>query len=313
MSQPLRTLLAPLVVFSLLLLGSAPLRAADPLDKQVPFTYSAKNFREAVSSIQASTGFAVQCPQDVADFMGSLAFPGWAYPYNPGLTTTSPARDLLNSICRDISMSWTFDPATSTVTLDHQWHRSDPRPAREILAKIKERSEYGTPPADSLPDILTLIGKPENVGLGWRSLQASCLQVAFHWPERLKPLLVDSVTTADLTPATLILLVNPIDMYPGNGNACYFLFREDGTLIFAGAMNMGRRCELTAALVANPPGSRSPDEPSEIQMVLKWNLRDFLIAHFRLEKDGLHLTSVIDSHGQPVDTDGNSIGKSLLK
>jgi len=313
MSQPLRTLLAPLVVFSLLLLGSAPLRAADPLDKQVPFTYSAKNFREAVSSIQASTGFAVQCPQDVADFMGSFAFPGWVYPYNPGLTTTSPARDLLNSICRDISMSWTFDPATSTVTLDHQWHRSDPRPAREILATIKERSAFGKPPAESLSDILALIGKPENVALGWRSLQISCMQVAFHWPDRLKPLLVGSVTAADLAPATLILLENSIDMYPGNGNACYFLFREDGMLILSGVMNTGWRCKLTAALVANPPGHHSPDEPSEIQMVLKWNLRDFLIAHFRLEKDGLHLTSVIDSHGQPVDTDGNSIGKSLLK
>ncbi len=303
---------APLTLFSLLLLASAPLRAADPLDQPVLFTYSAKNFREAVSSIQARTGFAVQCPQEVAAFMGSFAFPGWAYPYNPGLTTPSPARDFLNSICRDISMSWTFDPATSTVTLDHQWHRSDPRPAREILARIKERSEHGKPPADSLPDILALIGKPENVALGWQSLQISCMQVAFHWPERLKPLLVGSVTTADLTPATLILLVNPIDMYPGHGNACYFLFREDGTLTLAGVMNTGWRCALTAALVANPPGYRSPDEPAKIQMVLKRNLRDFLIAHFRLEKTGLQLTSLIDAQGQPVNNDGVNIGKSLL-
>lgn len=304
--------LAPLVLFSLLLLASAPLCAADPLDNQVPFTYSAKNFREIVSAIQARTGFAVQCPQDVADFMTTLTFTGWSYPYNPGLTKTCPARSFLDGICRDIAMSWTFDPATNTVALDHPWHRKDPRPARDILAEIKQRSAFGKPPAESLSDILALIGKPENVALGWRSLQISCMQVAFHWPERLKPLLVGSVTAADLAPATFILLENSIDMYPGHGNACYFLFREDGTLILAGVMNTGWRCKLTAALVANPPGHHSPNEPSEIQMVLNRNLRDFLIAHFRLEKDGLHLTSVIDSHGQPINNDGVRIGESLM-
>ncbi|PTX99257.1 hypothetical protein DB345_02455 [Spartobacteria bacterium LR76] len=310
--MPHRRLLLPLALSFLLLLASAPLRAADPLDKPVLLTYSARNFREVVSSIQAGTGFAVQCPKDVADFLAARVFRGWSYPYNPGSTPSRPARDFLNDICRDAALSWTFDPATNTVTLDHQWHRSDPRSAREILAKIKERSAFGKPPADSLPDILALIGNPENVALGWRPLQISCLQVVFHWPERLKPLLVGSVTTADLTPATLILLKNSIDMYPGHGNACYFLFREDGTLTLAGVMNTGWRCELTAALVANPPGYRSPDEPSKIQMVLKRNLRDFLIAHFRLEKNGLQLTSVIDSEGQPVNTDGNNIGNSLL-
>lgn len=304
--------LAPLILFSLLLLASAPLRAADPLDKPVPFAYSAQNFREAVSSIEKRTGFAVQCPQDVACFMTALTFiPGWTYPENPGVKDV-PAREFLDSICRNISMTWAFDPATNTVTLDHPWRRSDPRSAREILADLQKRSAYGRPPADSLPDILALIGKPENVALGWRPLQTAYLQSVFREGEPLKPLLIGSVTTADLTPGTLILLVHPIDMYPGHGNACYFLFREDGTLTLAGVMNTGWRCALTAALVANPPGYRSPNEPSRIQMVLKQNLRDFLIAHFRLEKNGLQLTSLIDADGQPQKTDGNSIGKSLL-
>lgn len=310
--MPHRRLLLPLILFSLLLLTSAPLRAADPLDQPVPFAYSAQHFREAVSSIEKRTGFAVQCPQDVADFMTSLTFnPGWTYPENPGIKDV-PAREFLDSICRNISMTWTFDPATNTITLDHPWRRSDPRSAREILAKIKERSAFGKPPADSLPDILALIGKPENVALAWRPLQTACLQSIRLDRGPLDPLLIGSVTTADLAPATLILLVNPIDMYPGHGNACYFLFREDGTLTLAGVMNTGWRCALTAALVANPSGHPDPGNPSEIQMVLNWNSRSFLLARFRLEKDGLKLASLIDADGQPQKTDGSSIGKSLL-
>lgn len=47
-------------------------------------------------------------------------------------------------------------------------------------------------------------------------------------------------------------------------------------------------------------------------MVLNRNLHSFLLARFRLEKDGLKLASVIDAEGQPVNNDGVNIGQSLL-
>ncbi len=318
MPRPLRTLPASLALFFLLLLASAPLRAADPLEKQVPLTYSARTFREAVSEIQATTGFAVQCPQDVADFMATLTyFTRISYPYGDAASRTLPARAFLDVICGEMAMAWTFDPATKTVMLDHPWHSRDPRSARELITTITSTSVPDDPPIqglpDNLPEILALLGKPENVGLAWKPLQAALANSLS--PDRtvslLRRVLVGPVIATDLQPYTFILIKLPIERYPGQGSATWFLLREDGTLASAGAISTGWRCKLASAVIA--PSPISTKSPSEIEMALKWSFQTHLIARFHIARDGLQFLSLVDAHGAAFDPKDISLGDSLLK
>lgn len=309
--------LLPLALFSLLLLASAPLRAADPLDQPVPLTYRAGNFREAVSEIQTTTGFAVQCPKDVADFMATLpCFAGISYPYGNAASKTLPARRFLDVICGEMAMAWTFDPATKTVTLDHPWHSRDPRSARELITSINSVTFPDDPPIkglpDNLPDILALLGKPGNVDLAWKPLQASLAQSlnVKRNADLLHRVLVRPVIATDLQPYTFILIEQPIERYPGQGSATWFLLREDGTLASAGAVNTGWRSKLASAVIAPIP--LSTVGPSELEMALKWNNLTHLIARFHISRDGLQLISLIDAHGEPFDPKDISLGDSLL-
>lgn len=312
--MPLRQLTA-LILFSLLLLASAPLRAADPLDKQVPLTYRAGNFRHAVSEIQATTGFAVQCPKDVADFMATLpCFAGISYPYGDAASKTLPVRRFLDVICGQMAMAWTFDPATKTVTLDHPWHSRDPRSARELITSINSVTFPDDPPIkglpDNLPDILALLGKPGNVDLAWKPLQASFVESTYRNVDLLHRALVSPVIATDLQRYTFILIEQPIERYPGQGSATWFLLRDDGTLASAGAVNTGWRCQLASAVIAPIPLSMV--SPSELEMALKWNNLTYLIARFHIARDGLKLLSLVDAHGEPFDPKDISLGYSLL-
>jgi hypothetical protein len=124
------------------------------------------------------------------------------------------------------------------------------------------------------------------------------------------PLLMTQLIGADKEKYLLIFTSHSIAMYPGHGNASYYWFREDGTLMGAGAMNTGHRCELVAAAIDNPNGPRS-DQTSEVQMILRHNLGELIIARFVLEAEGLKLVHLTDATGKELEGSGYEIGKPL--
>lgn len=286
---------------------------ADPLERKVGIGYSYRSFQEAVQQIETKTGFKVQCANELADYM-QLLFMGRGVgdPKHPEPEPQQTVRAFLDQICRPLSMTWRFDPSTSTLVLDHPWKTTDPRSSAELL-KAVQSTGFGQGRDKEWGAVFkVLISKPENISNAWKVLQTAAIEDSIFVPREFKPILIKPIISTGLHKYVFILIEQPIFMYPGHGSASYFCFKDDGTLAIAGIMNTGHRCALVDATVDNEYGARS-EAASEIHMILKVNLREFLIARFHLEDDGLKLFSLVDGYGEPVENDGQSIGVSLLK
>jgi len=312
MPQPCRTLLAPLALFSLLLLASAPLRAADPLDRRVDSVYSIRSFGDVVTQVEGKTGFTVQCPKEVADYMaridnlygglGEVSKVSKDGVVVRGLTI----RQFLDFVCGQTSMTWTFDPATKTITLDHPWHTTDPRSTRELLAAVRA-DLASSPQGDWRKDLAALLGKPSQPALAWKTLQCALAPGVAVGLDNVNPGLARDVIAADGKGYYLILLLRPLYSVPAASSASYYAFREDGTLALAGVFCTGMNCFFRSALATD--GGEAAD-PSEIQM--SFQLGGFVTACFRLDNDGLKVTSLVDAHGEAINPKDIAFGKSLL-
>lgn len=307
MSRPLRTLLASLALSYLLLLASAPLCAADPLDREVDSVYSIRSFGDVVTQIEGKTGFTVQCPKDVADYMARLPiYGGLGEVSKDGVVRGLAIREFLNMLCYQISMTWAFDPATKTITLDHPWHTSDPRSTRELLAAVRA-DLTSSPEGDWRKDLAALLGKPSQPALAWKTLQCALAPGVAVGLDNVNPGLACDVIAADGKRYYLLLLVRPLYSVPAASSASYYAFREDGTLALAGVFCTGMNCFFRSALATD---GREAAEPSEIQM--SFQRGGFVTACFRLENDGLKVTSLVDAHGEAINPKDSDFGESLM-
>lgn len=281
----------------------------DPLERKVGTRFQFKSFNEAVQVIETKTGYKVHCPKEVADYMQSL-FMGFGVgdPNDPQPETQQTVRAFLDDMSRYLSMTWRFDPASGTIELDHPWHASDERSAAELLEALTDHDR-----GKAWKTAFTaLVSKPENIDRAWKVLQTAAMEQFSFVPRDIKPVLVKPVISTSLQKFTLVLIEQPIMMYPGHGSASYFCFTPDGRLALAGIMNTGHRCKLIDATVDNEYGARS-GAASELHLILKMNTRDFFIARLHLEDHGFKLFSLVDAYGEPRDVDGLSVGASMLK
>jgi hypothetical protein len=302
-----RRLVHLLALFSLLLLASTPLRAADPLDREVDSVYAIRSFANVITEIEGKTGFTVQCPKDVADYMARLnIYGGLGEVSKNGVVQRISIREFLNMLCYQISMTWAFDPATGTISLDHPWHTTDPRSARELLAAIRSNIT-SSPKGDWRKDLAALLSKPSQPDLAWKTLQCAVAPGVAVGLDNVNLGLACDVIAADGKMYFLVLLVRPLYSVPAASSASYYAFREDGTLALAGVFCTGMNCFFRSALATD---GREPAKPSEIQM--SFDRGGFITACFRLENDGLKLASLVDAHGEAINPKDSDLGDSLL-
>src|ERR1700733_13452397 len=93
---------------------------SDPLDRQIPDSYSYKSFDDAVHQIEEKTGFKVTCPKHIADFMGSISLQD-----DLDLTVAKkPTKEnqtvkmFLDDIVHGLALKWVFNPEHNVVELD---------------------------------------------------------------------------------------------------------------------------------------------------------------------------------------------------
>jgi len=309
-SPSIRVWLGAFLIVSLgLLHGVSANETADPLERKVGTRFRYGSFNEAVQVIETKTGYKVRCPKEVADYMQSLFMGmGVGDPNDPQPETQQTVRAFLDDMSRYLSMTWRFDPSSGTIELDHPWHARDERSAAELLQTLSDHDRGKAWKAA----FTALVSKPENVDRAWKVLQTAAMEQFGFIPRDIKPVLVKPVISTSLQKYTLVLIEQPIMMYPGHGSASYFCFTPDGRLALAGIMNTGHRCKLVDATVDNEYGARS-GAASELHLILKMNLRDFFIARLHLEDHGFKLFSLVDAYGEPREVDGLSVGESMLK
>jgi len=304
----MKHLLLPALVSCLLMLNAAAGDAVDPLEKQVACSYSYKSFDDAVGQIEQKTGFKVSCPKEVSELMQTI-FMGMGMGTGAENSPKVKAKDFLDSICSSIGLAWKYDKATNVVSLDLYWKKDDPRSVPELFHYL---SDHQGNSAEWQAAFDALLSKSQNYEKAWKVRQKSCFQNVFmpFAPATPKVILFKPVVAVSLEKYKLLMLCQPIQMYPGHGSVSYYWFKDDGTLLGADLMNTGHRCALVDATIDNEYGAYS-DRASELQMIVKMNTRDFSVATFALDANGLKLTRFADIHGAEKEN-SQGVGASLM-
>lgn len=285
---------------------------ADPLDRLVAAGWVYKSFDEAVGQIEERTGFKVSCAKGLAAFMNTIWMKQSTTGY-PGSVTT--VRGFLDQLCGTISLKWSFDPAGNVVAVEPAWKTADPRTTVALLQAVWRPDDEAGCARDTAWQTAfnALLSHPANYQRAWTVRQKSAFQefrLGFAFPAR--PLLMQPVIDKAGTKYFLVMIVQPIQMYPGHGSVGYYWFQDDGTLVGAGLMNTGHRCAVVGAAVAKGFGPNA-GKPSELQMNLKMNLDSLYLARYSLGATGLELTSLVGPRGEEHDPSGMSVGQNLME
>jgi hypothetical protein len=286
--------------------------ASEALSRQIPGGWTYNSFDEAVQQIEQKTGFKVFCPEDLRKFMKTVWIKGAVSEDElPELTV----QRFLDWMGRKLALKWQLDQEANSVTLSLPWEVNDARSPSELLKAVRQ-SPSGNYEHNSgwQTAFNALLSNKMNFDNAWKVRQKASLQrlLAFTANDPVKPILMKRVVDKEGAKYVLILICQEIEFYPGHGSVSYYWFKEDGTLVGAGLMNTGHRCDVVDATIDNEYGNRT-DQTTELQMILKMNLRDFMTAMFVLGPDGLELTHLLDLHGATVNNVGINVGQSLMR
>ena len=283
---------------------------SDPLDRQIPSGMVYNSFDEAIRRIEQKTGFKVSVSKDLQTFMQTI----WLKRSFGSDKITTTVRTFLDDSCQRLSLKWKVDKETDVLALEPRWKTSDPRQPSELLEAVWRQgygAEYGKTPAWQTA-FDALLSKDTNYETAWKVMQKSSLRQILPSPATAsKPLLTKEIIDRAGNKRVLVLCCQPIEMIPGNGSVSYYVFKRDGTLIDAGLMNTGHRCEVIDAAIDDELSTMT-DKFSELQIISKWNMYKIYIARFALEADGLKLAHLVDGHGAEENNNGMGIGESLM-
>lgn len=300
-----------------------PPNPVDPLNREVDQGYLVNSFDDAVSIIEQRSGSKVLCPPEIASFLRKQ----WLHfgkgvevesvdgelrpaPIQQGPRQVGVLRDFLTSICGEMGLKWGFDPKANTISLDLIWKTSDSRLPKELLGWVmKSDIAFSAKDAQWQGVFDALLCAPVNFEKAWRVRQQGILESHIQMLRffAVTPVLIQSVVSTSQEKFILIVIEQPIEIYPGNGSMSYYWFREDGVLSGAGLCNTGHRCKLLNVTVQNG------GDPSDILVVLEMNLRNIFLAYFQLTSEGLKLTSLLNARGESHENRGLNVGVSLLK
>lgn len=315
-----------LLVVCIATLPAAADESTDPLERQIPSVWSYKSFDEAVQQIDQKTGFKVSCSDEVREYMQTLdLYIGSRHFENlrqfHASATKQAVRAFLDDICRSLGLKWDFNSESGIIGLDFFWKTPFPRAYGGPPLKEHQAQHFLYRPGDG-NDCRTnakwpiafnaLVSCPMNIGRAWKVRQRSHFQGFFPDFSGVggKPFLTKPVTTTSLQRVMLVIICQPIMVFPGNGSISYYWFKDDGTLLGAGLMNTGHRCALADVTVDNE--WIGVDKPTEIQMNLQFNARDPVTARFVLEDTGLKLRHLAGANGENMNVIGTHIGKDLM-
>jgi hypothetical protein len=171
----------------------------DPLEREIPDSWSYKSFDEAVHQIEKKTGFKVSCPKDVADFMHQMekqTADNVSLPPKNQFTTTVliqgsshsvdaeksaksefksvTAKDFLDHICNSLRLTWKFNQQAGSIALSIPWIRRDLRSATDLLHFVCKPSDLKNnlkEEADWENAFDALLSKPVNFKKAWKVRQ----------------------------------------------------------------------------------------------------------------------------------------------
>ncbi len=219
----------------------------------------------------------------------------------------------LDTVFGTLGLQWTMDEKQEVIEAQLAWVLSDSRTPTELLQSV-HKPQYsgmyavGEKPIDREWETAfhALLSKEGNFGKAWMVRQRAFFDRLFRSvPEQLHLVLVDSIIAEAKEKYILVVLEQPIEMYPGRGSISCYWFRENGVLEGAEILSTGHRCELVDASIADCLGSGTR---CEFQLVVKFNSQSFLTQCYRLRSDGLQLLSVVTANGKVVNPADSGFG-----
>jgi len=310
---------ASAMLFMVMFLKIGAAQTLDLLDKQVTSVRPYQTIEEAVHEIEKATELKISCPGDTMKLTKAL----WTIGEFPRVNAADAifvskitVRRLLDTVCSDFGLNWRSDPTSRTVIMDLPWRVSDPRSRTDLFRIVWKPGHEKDLIKDGewLNAFDALICKDVNFEKACQVRQRAILEKIYLVPKLL--LETDSNAVLEIPVVGVsgekymcVFLYQLLQVSPGHGNLSYYWFKNDGTLVGAGLISTGDRCDVASTIVA--PDARD-NTRSDVRMILEFNGVVSQEASFVLEKSGLKLNRLTDKSGNEI-ANLLHIGESLLE